>query len=125
MSKEAEIIERYTEASKIPLYCFTYFPSEDFKILEEKDEKIIIGLDLNPEEKDVFIKDFGEKAIIFPGDFLKSTLVFEKQNILGVAKLVQYCDFNFLDENRRKLLRMVLLICFLEGPFLKLKEKLG
>ncbi|QNQ51867.1 MULTISPECIES: hypothetical protein [Bacillus amyloliquefaciens group] len=104
VSKEAEIIERYTEASKIPLYCFTYFPSEDFKILEEKDEKIIIGLDLNPEEKDVFIKDFGEKAIIFPGDFLKKVLSsLKKQNILGVAKLVQYCDFNFLDENRRKL----------------------
>ncbi|WCL64278.1 hypothetical protein PNF29_07125 [Bacillus subtilis] len=104
VSKEAEIIERYTAASKIPLFCFTYFRNEDFKILEETDEKITFTLNLNPDEKDVFIKDFGEKAIIFPGNFLN--IVFsslKKQNIRSVAEPVQYCDFNYLDENRRKL----------------------
>ncbi|MDU7578398.1 MAG: hypothetical protein E7K43_19535 [Bacillus subtilis] len=104
VSKRAEIIERYSESSKVPLYCFTYFSNEDFKILEETDEKITVTLNLSPDEKDVFIKDFGEKAIVFPGDFLNMVLSsLEKQNIRGEAKLVQYCDFGFLDEDRRKL----------------------
>ncbi|OOE22027.1 hypothetical protein [Bacillus subtilis] len=104
VSKSAEIIERYTEAPKVPLFCFTYFSNEDFTILEETDENITVTLNLNSDEKDVFIKDFGEKAIVFPGDFLNIVLSsFEKQNLRGIAKPVQYCDFDFLDEDRRKL----------------------
>lgn len=102
-AKVGEIRERYSGTEKVPVFCFTRFSADDFMVIEETDKHITCELDIHKKEKEVFIKEFGDKAVILPGDFpniLSENA--DKQGYKWAKGNVKYLSYEGVNEERRK-----------------------
>ncbi|WP_416806556.1 MULTISPECIES: hypothetical protein [Bacillus amyloliquefaciens group] len=103
-ARKAELIERYTDVPKVPLFCFTWFNHRDMKITGETEKSFIVKINLSEEEKELFVKDFGDTAVVLPGDFMEILINSAKeQNKRAQIKSVIYCDYDIYDSERKKL----------------------
>ncbi|WP_143525706.1 hypothetical protein [Salimicrobium flavidum] len=78
------------------------FKSDYFNFVKEENGKYIYEWNLSEEEKQMF-KDFGDKAVILPEDFVQK--VVKKAEGAGNAafiKEVQYIDYDVVDEKRKR-----------------------
>lgn len=100
----AEVVERYEEAKKVPVFCFSGFESKDIRVVEENKDGLIIKVQVSSEDQQSFIDDFGSKAVVLPGDFLNRVHKATKEGgVSFVAGRVAYHDYNIHDSKRRKL----------------------
>lgn len=102
--KDATVTERYDEVIYTPIFCITRFSSEDCKVVEEDDkDNVIFKLDLKQHEKDLFKSEFGDKAILLPGEFpviLEKEL--QEQGYKSIKGLVDYYNYKKFDLDRKK-----------------------
>jgi hypothetical protein len=95
--------ERYKGIEKIPVFCFTVFTAKDFKVIEEEEDSISFILDIDEEEKNKILKNFGSKAVLLPNDFVE--MLEEdalKQEMQFLIRSVVYDDFTAINSERRK-----------------------
>lgn len=80
-----------------PLFCLTYFSKDDFIIIQEDEEKMVLKPNISIKELQLLKKDFKDKdhvLMISPNHFLKQVgEAFQKQNIYAKASPVRYSDF--------------------------------
>ncbi|WP_339202894.1 hypothetical protein [Bacillus sp. FSL K6-1366] len=63
-----------------------------------------VKINLSEEEKELFVKDFGDTAVVLPGDFMEILINSAKeQNKRAQIKSVIYCDYDIYDSERKKL----------------------
>jgi hypothetical protein len=99
-------IERYNYFKKTPLFCMTMFSANDFTVLEENEDYILIKLDIKEEEKKRFVEDFNADtvAITFrPYTFIQRFKA--RAAILNagfVSGNVKYVDYSVMDSKRKK-----------------------
>jgi hypothetical protein len=85
------------------LFCFTRFTAKDFVVLNQDDETISFTLDLSEEVSHSFINNFGDKAVIFPGDFPNLLVdAAEEQGLDLIVRPVSYEDYNYFSKQRKQ-----------------------
>jgi hypothetical protein len=103
-AKFAEVVERYSEAEKLPVFCLAMFDSKDLKVIEENEKGLVVKVELPKEEQEAFINDFGPVAVVLPGDFYdRVNKTAKEQEVECVAGRVAYLDYNHHDSERKKM----------------------
>ncbi|MGE7637625.1 hypothetical protein [Peribacillus frigoritolerans] len=99
----AEFVERYDKAEKLPVFCFARFESKDLAVIEENEEGVQVKINLNEEDQNAFLKDFGPTAVVLPGDFYERVAnTCKDKGIHFAAGQVAYLDYNHHNDQRRK-----------------------
>ncbi|WP_283154151.1 hypothetical protein [Guptibacillus hwajinpoensis] len=95
--------ERYEGVRDIPVFCFTRFNSDDFAVEEETEDEITIRINLDDGTIDRFLQNFGDTAVLLPGDFPEK---FKKSaNNQGYEFTIQPCkyeDYSVINPKRKK-----------------------
>ncbi|WP_394512631.1 hypothetical protein [Priestia aryabhattai] len=102
-AKAGDFMERHSGTEKIPVFCFTRFSADDFVVEEETDDYIRVQLDIPQKEKEVFIKEFGDKAVVLPANFpdiLSENA--DKQEYKWAKGKVKYLSYEGMNEERRQ-----------------------
>lgn len=103
-AKSAKYSETYPLIKKIPIFCYTVFTSEDFKVVNEEDDFIEFCLDIAEEEKNMLSKDFGDYAVCLPDNFSKLVIDAANQQDCGaLVKKVTYDDYSILNPIKQKI----------------------
>lgn len=103
IASEGTLKERYESIREIPVFCYTMFSAKDFKVIEEKGESVSFKLDIDINDKNKILEDFGDKAVLLPSNFID--LISEEadsQNLEYISRPVKYIDFSFIDLDRKK-----------------------
>lgn len=102
-SKNGMFQERYEGVRDIPVFCFTKFTAEDFKVLEKGEGTVSIMLDIDEEEKDKFLENFGSKVVMLPGGFIN--MIEEdalKQEHEFTIRSIKYEEYKVVSKERKK-----------------------
>ncbi|MED1481583.1 MULTISPECIES: hypothetical protein [Bacillus] len=103
-AQSVDLIERYTDVKRIPLFCFSYFSQKDFQVYDETEESFFLTLNVKEEEKKSIFKEFGNTAVLLPFDFLIDLQDASNENEDSFfLKPVEYCDYDVYDSGRKKL----------------------
>lgn len=98
-----ELIERYNAMQKLPLFCLAKFKADEFVVVEESNESVVVKLDLSQEDQKSFLDTFGEIAVLLPNDFIhKVEQALQLQDLEAAYGEVQYLDLNYRDPKRYK-----------------------
>lgn len=100
---EGTFKERYKSVKEIPIFCYTMFSAKDFKVIEEKRDSVSFVLDIDINDKNKILKNFGDKAVLLPSNFID--LIREKADDLNleyVISPVKYIDFSYISSDRKK-----------------------
>ncbi|WP_213423089.1 hypothetical protein [Bhargavaea massiliensis] len=88
-----EIITRYEQAKKVPIFCFSRFTANDYSLFEDTDTYLSFKLNIGEDLKK--FKEFGDTAVIFPRDieeiFRHAT---DSAGLHSVFKEIQYDSFS-------------------------------
>jgi len=90
--KQGTVQENYSGAEDTPIFCFTVFSSKDFEVIDEEDDSISIKLNIEEEDKKNFLKDFGDKAVVLPFNFVE--LLSEDANNNGHTYIIQQVKYD-------------------------------
>ncbi|KAA0766417.1 hypothetical protein [Bacillus sp. SH5-2] len=103
-AKSAEVVERYSEAEKLPIFCLARFESKDLSVVEESEDGLKVKIQLSKEDQEAFLKDFGPIAVVLPGDFYDRIYkTCKEKEIESTAGKVAYLDYDYHDSGRKKL----------------------
>lgn len=102
-AKTGTFQERYEGVKEIPVFCFTVFTAKDFKVIEEKEDSVTFILDIDEDEKNKILENFGSEAVLLPSDFIE---IIEEdsnnQNLDFIIRSVLYDDFTVINPERKK-----------------------
>lgn len=101
--KKGEIIERYEDAKRVPIFCFTDMTGDNFEVISETESTITVKVNVDKEQRDKLLFDFGEKAVVLPNDFIvRVGRKLQQQNLELAFGNVTYLDNGVGDEMRKK-----------------------
>ncbi|WP_044478641.1 hypothetical protein [Paenibacillus antibioticophila] len=85
---------QHPDVQKIPVFCFTAFKKEDFEVLEVHEDYAVCGLSIPGSDKEKFIENFGDKAVLLPKDFPQLVCKTITDDHFGMVKDVNYVDYS-------------------------------
>lgn len=101
--KTGEIIERYDNAKKVPIFCCTDMTGDNFEVVSENESSITVKVNVDKEQRDKLLIDFGDKAVVLPNDFIgRVGRKLEQQNLQLAFGNTIYVDNGIGDEMRKK-----------------------
>lgn len=100
-AQSSEFVMRYEMVRRIPAFCCATFTADDLQVVDENEDNFFVQIKLNEEEKNAFSNDFGDTAVILPGelmDILKEHAI--KQQFTWIMGKPIYFDYNIYDPIR-------------------------
>ncbi|MCK1983706.1 MULTISPECIES: hypothetical protein [Peribacillus] len=102
-AKTGIYLERYEGIREIPVFCFTNFTAKDFKLIKEEENSATFILDIDDEEKNKILENFGSKAVLLPSDFIEMLEEdSNNQNLQFIIRSVLYDDYTVINPERMK-----------------------
>lgn len=101
--KTGDVIERYENVTKAPVFCCTILTGENLEVISETDDVLTVKPMFNEEQKSKLLSDFGDKAVVLTNDFIQkvgSKLV--EQNMNMTFGQIEYVDNSVVDTARKK-----------------------
>jgi len=104
-TSEGYVTIKDINVGKVAVFCCTRFTENDFVIVDtdSNQETITVNLDINENDKNHIIENFGDKAVLLPNRFpniIKEAA--REQGIIIANKDVKYVNYNVYDERRRE-----------------------
>lgn len=98
-----ELLERYKDTEKIPVFCVAQIRGNDFVITEFKDGVITAKVDLPEEDRIMFEETFGDTAVILTNEFNgKFGQTLREKGLDLYLGDVQYQDYSYYSPQRQK-----------------------
>lgn len=105
-AKFANLIERYIDVNKLPMFCVANFSAKDFVVLEHAEDYIIVKLVIPSEDIEKIKETFKADTVavtLMPHHFMKRFSNVAEESNLGLScGMVEYADYKILDTERKK-----------------------